>query len=134
MDTGQTVGVDVGIKNFATLSTGKEIANPRYLQQAADQLARDQRRLSREAKGSQNRAKARRKVALRHLKVQRARRHFHHEEAAKLIEAFDRISVEDLNIRGMMRNRHLAKSILDVAWGQFFEITKVGIAQNRLLK
>jgi putative transposase len=123
--TGQTVGVDVGIKSFATLSTGKHIDNPRYFEKAARQLARDQRRLSRKAKDSQNRKKARGKVALRHLKVQRARKHFHHEEAAKLVKAFDRIAVEDLNIRGMVKNRRFTKAILDVAWGQFFTITKV---------
>jgi len=122
--SGQTVGVDVGIKSFATLSTGEEIANPRHLKQAADQLAREQRRLARKVKGSQNRGKARGKVALRHLRVHRARKHFHHEEAAKLVERFDRIAVEDLNIRGMVRNHRLAKAILDVAWGQFFAITK----------
>jgi putative transposase len=122
--TGQTVGVDVGLKSFATLSTGEEIANPRYLKHAADQLAKEQRRLSRKVKGSENRKKARAKVALRHLRVQRARKHFHHETAAKLVEGFDRIAVEDLNIRGMVKNRKLAKSILDVAWGQFFAITK----------
>jgi putative transposase len=116
--------VDVGIKSFATLSTGEEIANPRHLKQASDQLAREQRRLSRKVKGSQNRKKARGKVALRHLKVQRARKHFHHEEAAKLVNRFDRIAVEDLNIRGMVKNHSLAKAILDVAWGQFFAITK----------
>src|SRR5215813_3812809 len=122
--TGETVGVDVGVTNFATLSTGEEIANPRHLEQAADQLAREQRRLSRKVKGSQNRGKARGKVALRHLRVQRARKHFHHEEVAKLVERFDRIAVEDLNIRGMVKNHRLAKAILDVAWGQFFAITK----------
>jgi len=122
--TGQTVGVDVGLKSFATLSTGEEIANPRHLKQAANQLAREQRRLSRKVKGSQNRKKARNKVALKHLKVQRARKHFHHETAAILVERFDRIAIEDLNIRGMVKNHHLAKAILDVAWGQFFDITK----------
>jgi putative transposase len=122
--TGETVGVDVGIKSCATLSTGEEIANPRHLKQAADPLAREQRHLSRKVKGSRNRKKARGKVALRHLRVQRARKHFHHEEAAKLVERFDRVAVEDLNIRGMVKNRHLAKAILDVAWGQFFAITK----------
>jgi len=122
--TGQTVGVDVGIKSFATLSTGEPIDNPRYLEQAADHLARERRRLSRKRKGSQNRKKSCGKVALRHLRVQRARKHFHHEEAEKLVERFDRIAVEDLNIRGMVKNRRLAKAILDVAWGQFFEITK----------
>jgi len=122
--TGETVGVDVGVTSFATLSTGEEIANPRHLKQAATRLAREQRRLSRKVKGSQNRGKARGKVALRHLRVHRARKHFHHEVAAKLVERFDRIAVEDLNIRGMVKNRHLAKAILDVAWGQFFAITK----------
>ena len=123
-ETGETVGVDVGIKSFATLSTGEEIENPKHLKQAATQLAREQRGLSRKVKGSQNRKKARQKVALRHLRVQRSRKHFHHEEAVKLVKRFDRIAVEDLNIRGMVKNRHLAKSILDVAWGQFFAITK----------
>src|SRR5262252_440150 len=122
--TGETVGVDVGVTSFATLSTGEEIANPRHLKQAATRLAREQRRLSRKVKGSQNRGKARGKVALRHLRVHRARKHFHHEEAAKLVERFDRIAVEDLNIRGMVKTHRLAKAILDVAWGQFFAITK----------
>src|SRR5262249_32206619 len=122
--TGETVGVDVGIKSFATLSTGEEIANPRHLKQAADQLAREQRRLSRKVKGSHNRRKARGKVALRHWRVHRARKHCHYEEAAKPVKRFDRTAVEDLNIRGMVKNHRLAKAILDVAWGQFFAITK----------
>jgi putative transposase len=121
---GRSVGVDVGITSFATLSDGKKIDNPRYLKQAADRLAREQRRLARKVKGSQKRKKARRKVALRHLKVQRARKHFHHEEAAKLVKAFDRITVEDLKIPNMVRNHRLAKAILDVGWGQFFTITR----------
>src|SRR5215475_8732434 len=68
--TGQTVGVDVGITSFATLSNGEEIENPRHLKNALDNLQRQQRRLSRKVKGSQNRGKARGKVALRHLRVQ----------------------------------------------------------------
>jgi putative transposase len=74
--TGETVGVDVGIKSFATLSTGEEIENPRQLKHAATRLAREQRRLSRKVKSSQNRRKARGKVALRYLRVQRARKHY----------------------------------------------------------
>lgn len=120
--TGQNVGIDVGISSFATLSTGETIENPRHLANASEKLAKLQRRLSRKKRSSKNRAKARRKVALAHLKVQRTRKDFHHKEAAKLVNRFDRIAVEDLNIKGMVKNRHLAKAISDVAWSVFFTI------------
>lgn len=120
--TGLKVGVDVGIKSFAALSTGEVIENPRHLASASEKLAKLQRRLSRKKKGSANRRKARYKVALAHLKVSRARKDFHHKEAAKLVNRFDRIAVEDLNIKGMVKNRHLSKAISDVAWSQFFSI------------
>ena len=122
--TGRTVGVDVGVKSFATLSTGEAIPNPRHLATAEKKLARDQRSLSRKKKGGANRKKARRQVALAHLKVGRARKDFHHKEATKLVARFDRISVEDLNVKGLVRNRHLAKAISDVGWSQFFTITQ----------
>lgn len=122
--TGLSVGVDVGIKEFATLSTGEAIANPRHLQQAADNLAKLQRRLSKKQKGSQNRKKARNKVALAHLKVSNTRKDFHHKVSTDLVNRFDRIAVEALNIRGMVKNPKLSKAILDVAWSQFFTITQ----------
>jgi len=118
------VGVDVGIKSFATLSTGETIENPRHLPNAEEQLKRLVRRLSKKRKGSRNRKKARRKVQLRHLKVSRSRKDFHHKEAKKLVDRFDTIRVEDLNIRGMVRNHSLAKAINDVGWGQFFSLLK----------
>lgn len=122
--TGLDIGVDVGIKSFATLSTGEVIENPRHLANASDKLTKLQRRLSRKKKGSANRRKARQKVALAHLKVSRTRKDFHHKEAAKLVNRFDRIAVEDLNIKGMVKNHHLAKAISDVAWSAFFGILK----------
>src|SRR5215813_994877 len=122
--TGQTVGVDVGISSFATLSTGEEIENPRRLKNALDNLKRQQRWLSRKKKGSKRRAKQRIKVAKAHLKVARSRKDFHHKVSTDLVRRFDAITVEDLNIRGMVKNRHLAQAISDVAWGSFFTITK----------
>jgi putative transposase len=122
--TGQTVGVDVGISNFATLSNGEEIENPRHLKSALENLQRQQRRLSRRRKGSKRRARQRIKVAKAHLKVSRCRKDFHHKVSLNLVRRFDAITVEDLNIRGMVRNRRLAQAISDVAWGSFFTMTK----------
>ncbi|HEU0177604.1 MAG TPA: transposase [Blastocatellia bacterium] len=127
--TGQTVGVDVGISSFATLSNGEEIENPRHLKSALENLQRQQRRLSRRQKGSKRRAKQRIKVAKAHLKVSRCRKDFHHKVSRDLVRRFDAITVEDLNIRGMVKNRRLARAISDVAWGRFFTMTK-GKAEN----
>jgi len=90
--TGQTVGVDVGIASFATLSNGEEIANPRHLKNALDNLKRQQRRLSRKKKGSKRRAKQRIKVAEAHLKVARCRKDFHHKVSTDLVRRFDAIT------------------------------------------
>src|SRR5262249_22217171 len=122
--TGQTVGVDVGVTSFATLSTGEEIENPRHLKNAMDNLKRQQRWLSRKKKGSKRRAEQRIKVAKAHLKVSRCRKDFHHKVSTDLVGRFDAITVEDLNIRGMVKNRHLAQAISDVAWGSFFRMTQ----------
>jgi putative transposase len=122
--TGNSVGVDVGIKEFATLSTGEAIANPRHLQQAAHKLAKLQRRLSKKKKGSPRRAQAKQKVALAFQKVANTRKDFHHKEAKKLVDRFDVIRVEELNIKGMVKHPKLSKAILDVAWSQFFLLTK----------
>lgn len=120
--TGQSVGVDVGIASFATLSTGEKIENPRHLRQASETLTKYHRRLSKKKKNSKNRAKARKKVALAHLKVGRTRKDFHHKTAKKLVDRFDRIAVEDLNVKGLVKNHHLARAISDVAWSAFFTI------------
>jgi len=122
--TGQTVGVDVGIASFATLSSGEEIENPRHLKNALDNLKRQQRRLSRKKKGSKRRARQKIKVARAHQKVSRSRKDFHHKVSTDLVNRFDSIAVEDLNIGGMVKNHHLAQAINDVAWGKFFTMTQ----------
>lgn len=118
---GQSVGIDLGIESFATLSTGEQIENPRHVEKAAKKLAWAQRRLSRKAKGSANRRKARKKVALRYLKTVRARRHFHYQTVLRIVRAFDFIAVEDLNVKGLAGGM-LAGSVASVAWGAFLMI------------
>ena len=117
--TGESVGVDVGLTHFATLSTGETIANPRHDRAAERRSRKAQRRVSRRVKGSKRRAKARTLLAKAHLHVQRQRRDFAHKTALTLVCRFDGIAVEDLHIRGMLRNHALAKHIQDVGWGQF---------------
>lgn len=119
--TGQSVGIDLGIESFATLSTGEQIENPRHVEKTAKKLAWSQRQLSRKVKGSANRRKARKKVALRHLKTARTRRHFHYQTALRIVRAFDFIAVEDLNIKGLAGGM-LAGSVASVAWGAFLLI------------
>jgi len=117
--TGESVGVDVGLTHFATLSTGETIANPRHYRAAERRLRQAQRRVSRRVKGSKRRAKARTLLAKAHLHVQRQRRDFAHKTALTLVRRFDCIAVEDLHIRGMLRNHALVKHIQDAGWGQF---------------
>lgn len=117
--TGETVGVDVGLKDFAVLSTGERIPNPRHLAKRKRALARYQRRMARCQRGSNNRGKAKQKVARAHSKVCAARRDFLHQTSTDLVARFDRIGIEDLNVAGMVRNHSLARAISDVGWGEF---------------
>jgi putative transposase len=116
---GHAVGVDLGVKDFAVTSDGERLANPRHLERKARNLARYQRRLARCRKGSANRAKARAKVARSHHKVRDARRDFLHRASTRLVRGNDVIVIEDLAVRNMVRNRHLARVISDCGWGEF---------------
>ncbi len=116
---GHAIGVDLGVTDFAVTSDGAKIANPRHLARKARNLARYQRRLARCRKGSANRAKAAAKVARAHRTVRDARRDFLHRASTRLVRSADTIVIEDLNVAGLIRNRHLARAISDCGWGEF---------------
>lgn len=117
----EVVGLDVGITNFAALSNGKFIENPRCGEAGQAQLtARSQRLAKKPKRQSKRRDEAKRLVAQAHLKVARQRKHFHYETIKTLLLCFGVICIEDLKIRNLVRNHSLARVISDVAWGAFF--------------
>lgn len=114
-----SIGIDLGIKDFCITSTGNKVDNPRYFVSSERKLARLQRQLSRKRNGSNNRNKARLKVARLHQHIANQRNDFLHKLSTKLIHENQVICLEDLNASGMMRNRRLAKHVADVSWGRF---------------
>ena len=116
---GGAVGVDLGVKVLAMLSDGTVIENPRYLRKSERKLKRAQQALSRKTKGSNRRAKAKAKVARIHARVANQRLDAMHKLTTWLTEKYSDISIEDLHVAGMVKNRHLAKSVSDAAFGEF---------------
>lgn len=116
----KSIGIDVGIKSFATLSNGIVINNPKYFYKSEKKLISKQKQYSRKKKESKNRNKARKIISKLHCKIRNQRSDFHHKISRKIVDTYGFIAIENLNIKGMIKNRHLGKSISDVGWGQFF--------------
>ena len=119
-NNGCVVGLDVGIKEFYTDSNGYTLHNPKYLEKTEKKLVREQRRLSRKRKGSNNRNKQRIRVAKVHEKITNQRDDFLHKESTRLVSENQTICIEDLDVRGMMHKNRYAEHVASASWSRFF--------------
>ena len=115
----KSVGIDVGITNFAVFSDGKEIPNPRFFQKEQKALAKAQQKLAKEKKGTKERRRKGKVIAKIHERISNRRKDFCHKESRKIIDQYQYICLEDLSIKKMIEGSFLAKSITDVSWKQF---------------
>lgn len=132
----KAIALDVGIESFATLSNGSSIANPRFLKKSEKRLAKAQRKKDQLPKGSLERKQCAKAVAKIHNKVKNQREDFCHKESKKLVNEYQTICIEDLDIKNMVEGSFLAKSILDVNWNRFYNylIYKAEEAGRNLIK
>lgn len=117
--TGKYVGVDLGVKDIAITSDGYKFANPRWIQKSEKKLKRLQRELARRKRESKRRERTRLRLARKHNQVANQRRDWLHKITTYLVRNYDVIALEDLNVRGMVKNHNLAKAITNVSFGEF---------------
>ena len=130
-ETSESVGIDLGIKDFAICSDGTVYPNMRFLEKSLRKLKISQRRLNKKQKGSKNREKARLKVNKIHKKVKNQRNDYQHKVSRELADNFNTICLETLNVKNMVKNRKLSKAISDVSWSSFITKLEYKIAENQ---
>jgi putative transposase len=113
------IGIDLGLTTFATLSTGEKIEPLKVLSKNLKRMRRLSKRLSKKVKGSKNRYKAKIRIAKLHEKISNTRKDYLHKISSRLIRENQSITLEDLNVAGMVQNRHLSRAIADCSWGEF---------------
>lgn len=131
--TGKTVGIDLGLKDFCITHDGNKTskyANPKHFKKHEKNLARKQAKLARKKKGSKSREKARKLVAIVHERISNARQDFLHKLSRKIVNDNQVVVVENLNVKGMVRNHNLAKAISDVGWGIFVNFLDYKLQQK----
>ena len=130
-ETNGSVGIDLGIKNFAICSDGVVYPNMKFYEKSLRKLNINQRKLSKKKKGSNNREKAKLKVNKVYSKVKNQRNDYQHKISREIVDKYNIVCLETLKVKNMVKNRRLSKSISDVSWSSFIEKLSYKVAENQ---